>query len=229
MHNIARRMKEMAQQYFQQRDFGSERETRIALFIQAAKSYNAFILSKIEMQPFAFEPYRFLHRQLFREMELVTLLNKATSWSTNPYVYAEAANINLKFWQNADIDGYVQGFFMADEHFYRYLALSHALLSEIRILPILPPTRELNTPFLTTIKEIEEENGRMIQAQIRLLKGMELPITHERKEEIIRDQRVIVQAAYCDLLEAVLQEDEEESSAADEATQGANASQAKES
>ncbi len=210
MQSIARKMREMAQQFFQQRDFGSERETRITLFIQAAKMCNVFVLSKIEMQPFAWEPYKYLHRQLFREMELVTLMNKATSWSTNPYVYAEASNLNLKFWQNADIDGYMQGFFMPDENFYRYLALSHALLSEIRIFPILPPTKELNTPFLSSMKEVEEENGRMIQAQIRLLKGMDLPLTYDEKERIIREQRTIVQAAYCDLLESVLQEDEEE-------------------
>ena len=76
-------------------------------------------------------------------------------------------------------------------------------MSEIRILPILPPTKPLDTPFLSAIKEIEDENGRQIQAQIRLLKGLELPLSQDEKEQIVYHQRMIVQSVFCELLEAV--------------------------
>ena len=205
--NMAQRMRQLAQQFFTRNDLGSEQETRISLFIQAIKTANASILAKIEMQPFSWEPYKSLHRQYYKEVELATLLNKATSWSTNPFVYIEAAQLNMKLWQRAEIGTYLHGFFAADEIFYNYLALSHAFMSEVRILPILPPTKALDTPFLSAIKEIEEENGRQIQAQIRLLKGLELPLTQQEKEEIVYHQRSIVQSVFCDLLAAVCKEE----------------------
>lgn len=210
MPNMAQRMRLLAQQFFTDHDIGSEQETRISLFIQGLKTTNAAILAKIEFQPFAWEPYKSLHRQYYKEVELSTLLNKATSWSTNPFVYMEAAQLNLKLWQKGEISTYLHGFFTPDEIFYNYLALSHAFMSEVRILPILPPTMALDTPFLSAIKEIEEENGRQIQAQIRLLKGLELPLTQEEKEQIVRHQRNLVQGMFCELLEAVCQEKDDD-------------------
>lgn len=203
MSSITQQMRSLAQEFFSKNDIGSEQETRISLFIQGIKTANAAILAKIEMQPFSWLPYKSLHSQYYKEMELTTLLNKATSWSTNPFVYMEASQLNLKLWQKAEIATYLHGFFAPDEVFYNYLALSHAFMSEIRFLPILPPTKPLDTPFLSAIKEIEDENGRQIQAQIRLLKGMELPLSQDEKEQIVHHQRKIVQSIFCELLEAV--------------------------
>lgn len=203
MSNMTQQMRLLAQDFFSRNDLGSEQETRISLFIQGVKTANAAILAKIEMQPFSWLPYKSLHSQYYKEMELATLLNKATSWSTNPFVYIEASQLNLKLWQKAEIATYLHGFFAPDEIFYNYLALSHAFMSEIRILPILPPTKPLDTPFLSAIKEIEDENGRQIQAQIRLLKGLELPLSQDEKEQIVYHQRMTVQSVFCELLEAV--------------------------
>jgi hypothetical protein len=216
MPNMAQKMRVLAQQFFTQHDIGSEQETRISLFIQAIKTANASILAKIEMQPFSWEPYKSLHRQYYKEIELATLLNKATSWSTNPFVYVEATQLNLKLWQKAEIGTYLHGFFAPDEIFYNYLALSHAFMSEVRILPILPPAMALDTPFLSAIKEIEEENGRQIQAQIRLLKGLELPLSQTEKEEIVYHQRMIVQSVFCELLESVCHQSPAEKESGDE-------------
>ncbi len=209
MPNAAERMKLLAQDFFSKNDLGSEQETRISLFIQAIKTTNASILTKIEFQPFEWEPYKSLHKQYFKEIELSTLLNKATNWSTNPFVYMEATQLNLKLWQMAEINQYMQRAFSVDEVFFSYLALSHAFMAEVRILPVLPPTTPLNTPFLSAIQEIEEENGRQIQAQIRMLKGIDLPISQESKEAIINKQQTVVQSCFCDLLAGVCKIPEE--------------------
>ncbi len=202
MPNAAERMKLLAQDFFSKNDLGSEQETRISLFIQAIKTTNASILAKIEFQPFDWEPYKSLHKQYFKEVELSTLLNKATNWSTNPFVYMEATQLNLKMWKMAEINQYMQRAFSVDEVFYSYLALSHAFMAEVRILPVLPHTLALNTPFLSAIQEIEEENGRQIQAQIRMLKAIDLPLSAKEKENIISKQQAVVQSCFCDLLSA---------------------------
>ncbi len=202
MPNAAERMKLLAQDFFSKNDLGSEQETRISLFIQAIKTTNASILAKIEFQPFDWEPYKSLHKQYFKEVELSTLLNKATSWSTNPFVYMEATQLNLKMWKMAEINQYMQRAFSVDEVFYTYLALSHAFMAEVRILPVLPHTLALNTPFLSAIQEIEEENGRQIQAQIRMLKAIDIPLSSKEKESIIAKQQAVVQSCFCDLLSA---------------------------
>ncbi|THB63781.1 MAG: hypothetical protein D6B27_11730 [Gammaproteobacteria bacterium] len=210
MPTMAQRMKLLAQDFFSKNDMGSEQETRISLFMQAIKTTNAAILAKIEFQPFEWEPYKSFHRQYYKEIELSTLLNKATSWSTNPFVYMEATQLNLSLWQKADINQYLQGFFAIDEKFFTYLALSHALMAEVRFLPVLPPTLSLDTPFLSAIREIEEENGRQIQAQIRLLKAIDVSLTEEHKQDIVAKQQAIVQSVFCELLAAVCKLPEEE-------------------
>lgn len=210
MPTVAQRMKLLAQDFFAKNDLGSEQETRISLFIQGIKTANAAILAKIEFQPFDWEPYKSFHRQYYKEIELSTLLNKATSWSTNPFVYMEATQLNLSLWQKAEINQYIQGFFGVDETFYSYLALSHALMAEVRLLPVLPPTLSLDTPFLSAIREIEEENGRQIQAQIRLLRAIDVPLTEDEKQEIVAKQQAIVQSVFCELLAAVCKLPEEE-------------------
>ncbi len=210
MPTVAQRMKLLAQDFFSKNDIGSEQETRISLFIQGIKTANAAILAKIEFQPFEWEPYKSFHRQYYKEIELSTLLNKATSWSSNPFVYMEATQLNLSLWQKAEINQYIQGFFAVDESFYSYLALSHALMAEIRVLPVLPPTLALDTPFLSALREIEEENGRQIQAQIRLLRAIEVPLSAEQKEAIVAKQQAVVQSVFCELLASVCKLSDEE-------------------
>ncbi len=51
--------------------------------------------------------------------------------------------------------------------FYEFLAFSHALLSEIRITPLVIDLPIDN--YIGLLYEIEEENGRQIQLQVRLI------------------------------------------------------------
>jgi len=182
----------------------SDQQTRICLFLQNVHSANTAILAKIEFQQMDWQPYQYLHEQLYKNAEFTTLLNKATSWSINPLVYMETSQINLLFWQKADIAQHLMGFFQVNPSFYKYLALSHALLSVIRFMPLFPPQLELlKHPFPAALNQIEEENGRQIQLQIRLLKDMPVGLSIQQKEELLENQRNTVSDVFLMLLESL--------------------------
>ncbi|HCY62867.1 MAG TPA: hypothetical protein DHV59_08580 [Oxalobacteraceae bacterium] len=194
-------IRKRAMEYFkQQQELSPEAQTRICLFLQGVKSINATILARVEFQPMEWVPYKFLHNQCFKEVELTTLLGKSTAWSGNPMVFLAATQLNLTLWQETGAPRFMSGFIKVDRSFYEYLALSHAFLSVIRILPLLSVQTSLDTPFFSALKEIEEENGRQIQTQIRLLKDMAIDLPVEEKEEIIEAQRQIVERLFLRLL-----------------------------
>lgn len=196
-------IRKRAMDFLKSQEIGPDTQTRISLFLQGVKSTNATILSRVEFQPMEWIPYKFLHNQCFKEVELTTLLGKSTTWSSNPMVYFAATQLNLAVWQESGAARFMNGIFKVDRSFYEYLALSHAFLSVIRILPLLSVQVDLSTPFLAALKEIEEENGRQIQTQIRLLKDMEIDLSTEDKEGIIDSQRRIVEQLFMRLLNEI--------------------------
>lgn len=193
-------IRKRAMAFFKENGFNADTQTRLCLFLQGVKSINATILSRVEFQPMEWVPYKFLHSQCFKEVELTTLLGKSTTWSGNPMTFMAATQFNLQLWQETGAARYMAGIVKVDRSFYEYLALSHAFLSVIRILPLIPTQTSLDTPFLSALKEIEEENGRQIQTQIRLLKDMAIELSQEEKESIIETQRQIVEGLFLRLL-----------------------------
>lgn len=196
-------IRKRAMEFFKTQGLEADTQTRISLFLQGVKSTNAGILSRVEFQPMEWVPYKFLHSQCFKEVELTTLLNKSTTWSNNPMVYLAATQLNLAVWQETGAARFMNGIMEVDRTFYEYLALSHAFLSSIRIVPLLPVQMLLNTPFLAALKEIEEENGRQIQTQIRMLKDMQIELSVEEKEQIIETQRQTVDLLFTRLLSEI--------------------------
>lgn len=198
-------IRKRAMEFFKKQEFGPDTQTRISLFLQGVKSANATILTRVEFQPIEWVPYKFLHKQCYKEVELTTLLGKSTTWSNNPMVFLAATQLNLSIWQETGAARFMNGIFKVDRSFYEYLALSHAFLSVIRLIPLLSVQVSLTTPFLAALKEIEEENGRQIQTQIRLLKDMEIDISLEEKERIIELQRQIVEKLFARLLTEIIE------------------------
>jgi hypothetical protein len=180
-------------------------QSRIALFIQSVKTANAMILAKVEVQPLHWWAYQVLHDQYFKEVELATLLARTIRWSLNPLVYRDATRLTFALWQQADIARHVAAPIGMNRGFIEYLALSHALMAEIRFVPLFPPDWDYTQPFLHAIHEIEDENSRQIQAQIRLLKDLDVPaIPLAQREQIVEQQRGIVDAVFADFLTTLL-------------------------
>jgi hypothetical protein len=111
-----------------------------------------------------------LNAQLYRETEIISLLLRATSW-----VPDFALGYMGVAWETAWFPTPIEG--IAD----RTLAvaaglatLAHAVHAGIRPAALLPVEANANDPFVMALRRIEFENGRLLQAQILLLKGPEL-------------------------------------------------------
>lgn len=206
MQSAFDRQRRRLQACYAEQGVGPDDQSRITLFVQSLKAINAGVLARLELQPLDWAPWKFLHTQYYRELEVSTLLGRATSWSTNPLVYVEAGNLNLGLWNRTRAWDYMQAPLAPDARFYRYLAMSHALLSVVRLIPMLPPSLPLDTPFLQALQEVEEENGRQIQLQIRLLKELELGLSRAEREALVEEERDRVEACYLELLQSLCPE-----------------------
>ncbi len=205
MTEVTGNIRDKARQYFADNPLSTDDKTRISLFLQSVKSTNAAILSKIELQPFDWLPYKYLHTQYYKDIEHSTLLAKATQWSFNPMLYMAATKVNMDLWQNAEVTKYLSGFFEKDKTFYEYLALSHAFMSELRILTLMPHDFDLNDPFIHCLHEIDQENSRQIQTQVRMLKDMDIELSDEEKQNIVDSMRSIIANALDELLATIVQ------------------------
>ncbi len=167
-------------------------ETKITIFLQNLYLANAVIIPSVEIQNLDWTPYKYFHKQFSKSFELITLLLKLTRWSVDPFVYINFNAIAVNFWNNKNTtDIMAMNTAMEDdavkEKFYKYLAFSHAVLSEVRFSPIISDLEQTN--YVTLLNEIDEENGRQIQLQVRLLKEIENKLTSEEREDIIIKER----------------------------------------
>ena len=178
------------------RGFDPDMQTRIALFVGTAKNVNLALLGAAELLPPTGIAYPFMHGQYFREGEFSTLLARVTRWSTNPQTYAQAAAVVGPLWQEYwRIQGLL-GTVLDPRAAYRGLAYGHALLARVRLAPVIPATADELDPFVAALRRIEQENGRMIQSQIRLLKEMPVDMALEERERVVEEEQAVVDEAF---------------------------------
>lgn len=165
-----------------------ETQTRISSFLIGIKQANACILSGVELQPISWEPYALLHGQLHSELELIGLLQRVTSWSADPAVYARSAASCFSHLADLQFIRFQYAPFAASEGFYRYLALTHGLYAHLRFIPLLPVDMPLEHPYLAFLRKIETVHGQQVQAQIVLLRKLSVPLSHEERERIVGEE-----------------------------------------
>jgi len=178
----------------------ADAQTRIALFVGAAKTINAALLAPHVLAPSTTVAYPFIHGQWFREIESASLLARVTRWSLNPLVYAEGAALVAPIWREWSRIQASGAAFGDPAAAYAALALGHALLARVRLAPVLPADVGELDPFVVAIRRIEQEGGRMIQAQIRLLKDGNAAELAGR-EQIVEDEQTIVDEAFARFLQ----------------------------
>ena len=175
--------------------FTPELETRIALFLSASKAVNMPFLSMAEAAPATTPAWQALNSQLFREGEAMTLLARTTRWSYDPLVYLQSNLLLSPLYAEAARTGF-RGFPMRDgEAGLEAMALGHALLATVRLSPIIPPDRVAEA-FPLALLRIEQENGRLIQTQIRLLKDGYTSVPVSEREEIISGKIAMVEELF---------------------------------
>lgn len=111
-----------------------------------------------------------LNAQLHREMEIVSLLMRATAW-----VPDFALPWHMLTWEAAWLPRPVTG--VQDRQLAMTIdiaALGHAVHGAIRPAALLPVETPADDPFVTALRRIEFESSRLIQAQIQFLKSDDL-------------------------------------------------------
>jgi hypothetical protein len=111
-----------------------------------------------------------LNAQVYRETEIVSLLLRATSWVPDLSLAYMATSWETA-WFPAPIEGIPDQSLAAAAGL---ATLAHAVHAVIRPAALLPVEANANDPFAMALRRIEFESGRLLQAQILLLKGPEL-------------------------------------------------------
>lgn len=179
-----------------------EAQTKISLLIMTAKNINALFLGAVEFMPFAGPEQQLLHAQYFQEMESILLLSKVTRWTTDPQIYMESMPILAPIWNEWRSRCGLSGISALDPRgFYQGLALGHALLSKIRMVPVIPPDIGVADPYAMALHRIEQDNGRMIQSQIALLRTTAPAMAEDERDSLIEEKQELVNAAFDKFLE----------------------------
>jgi hypothetical protein len=145
-------------------------QTRVAAFLISAHGALArqFAFALPMKLEFAWQTE--LNAQFYRESEIISLLLRATSW-----VPDLALGYMVAAWETAWFPTPIDGIMDRPLAVAAGLAtFAHAVHAGIRPAALLPVKANANDPFVTALRRIEFENGRLLQAQILFLKGPEL-------------------------------------------------------
>jgi hypothetical protein len=184
--------------------FTSDLQTRITLILCAAKTGNLAFHSTMQWLPNLGVIEQFVISQAARELEAVTLLTRTTQWSPNPALALEANRIAAPLTSAWTRILMAPGPLLDPTAVYRGLSLGHAQLARIRLLPVIPdeanPPTASPHPFVVALHRIEQENGRMLQTQIRLLKNVGEDIPLDERERLIEDDQQLVDGVFGEFL-----------------------------
>lgn len=177
-------------------------QSKISLMMMTAKNVNVLFLGAVEFMPFVGPEQQLLHAQYFQEMESILLLSKVTRWVADPRIYMEAVPIMAPIWNEWRLRYGMPGIRAIDpKGFYQGLALGHALLSKIRIVPVLPPETDAADPYAMALRRIEQDNGRMIQSQITLLRTTAPSLPEEERDVLIEEKQELVSGVFNQFLQ----------------------------
>jgi hypothetical protein len=108
-----------------------------------------------------------LHAECCRQMEFLSMLARSTSWVPDPMLPFLLWQWEAAWWpQSVDCAENWQQARMID-----LAAFNHALHAVIRPAALLPEAIDAMDPFVQTLRHIEFESGRLMQAQLLFLKS----------------------------------------------------------
>lgn len=176
--------------------FTPDLQTRITLFVCASKAVNMPFLAMASAAPANTLLWQATNSQLFRESEAMALLMRVTRWALGPQAYMASAQLAAPLYAEAARAGFTGWPMTAERAGLDAMAFGHALLATIRLTPILPQTNMALAPYAVALMRIEQENGRLLQTQIRMLKDGFADISEERRETAIARKAEVVEAAF---------------------------------
>lgn len=140
-----------------------------------------------------------LNAQFYRETEIASLLLRATSW-TPDFALSYLAPSWEAAWLPRPIESIPdQSLALAGDLATR----AHAIHAGIRPAALLPVDADAHDPFVTALRRIELESGRLLQAQILLLKGPNLAPFRDAVNIALERRHAEVRKLWSDALEGV--------------------------
>lgn len=178
-------------------------ETRISLFLTACKAVNLPFLSLSNFTPTPALVWQATNSQLFRESEAMALLMRVTRWSMLPPVYLHSAALTAPIYTECLNVGFTGWPLKPGGTGIEAMALGHALLATVRMTPIIPANELTMHPYAVALLRIEQENGRLLQTQIRLLKDGFPDVPIDERETIVARKTELVRDAFGNFLKAL--------------------------
>lgn len=181
--------------------FTPEIQTKIALLLTTTKNGNLIFHSGVQWMRNLNVVQQFILSQYSRELEAVTLLSRTTQWSRDPALAMEGSRIVAPLvmaWGQVMMP---PGPMLNPQAAYRGISLGHAQLARIRLAPVIPENADPLDPFVVALQRIEQENGRMLQTQIRLLKSMGSEVPLEDREGLVEADQKLVDGVFNDFLQ----------------------------
>lgn len=180
--------------------FDPDIQTKITLLLTTAKNGNLAFHSGVlwmtnldVMQQFALSQYS-------RELEAVTLLTRTVRWSADPTVFLRGTRIMAPLaiaWGQIMLP---PGPLLNPDAALRGVSLGHAQFARIRLAAVIPDAVDPLHPFVVALRRIEQENGRMLQTQIRLLKHMATDLPLPVRESRVEQDQQLVDSVFSDFL-----------------------------
>lgn len=180
--------------------FTEATQTKISLLLCTAKNGNLIFHSGVQWLPSLNLVQQFMMSQYARELEAVSLLTRTTRWSRDASLLLEANRILSPLvvaWSQIMMP---PGPMLNSAAAYRGISLGHAQLARIRLAPVIPDAADPLDPFVVALRRIEQENGRMLQTQIRLLKGVGLDMPLEAREILVEQDQTLVDGVFGEFL-----------------------------
>jgi hypothetical protein len=148
----------------------AQQQTRVSSFLMSGHAALARLLAAA-LPAHMNKPWQVeLHAQYCREMEILSLLTRATTWVPDPQLF-----MLMWQWEAAWLPKPVQaGADRLEGLLIDMAALGHALHAGLRPAALLPENVASTDSFVMAMRRVEFESGRLLQAQILFLKGPQL-------------------------------------------------------
>lgn len=175
-------------------------QTRLSSFLMSAHGAQARMLAAGSMPGNVGNPWQVeQHAQFCREMEIVTLLGRATRWVPDPMLMLLAWQ-----WETAWLPHPVADARTPMEALsLDAAAFGHTLHSAIRPATLLPETADLADPFALALHRLEFESGRLLQAQLLLLKSDRLAEVRDAVTAAVAYRHAQIVALWRDVIDSL--------------------------
>jgi hypothetical protein len=175
-------------------------QTKIALVLSTAKSGNLMFNASLQWMPKLGLAKQFIISQSSRELEAITLLASTTIWDRDVALVFDAGRITAPLMMAWGQIMMPPGPAFSPPAGYRGLSLGHAQLARLRLTPVIPDNLDPLDPFAIVVQRIEQENGRMLQTQIRLLKSIGTETALDQREALVEKDQALVDAVVSQFL-----------------------------